>query len=293
MKVLLVVNTGRRRKPVPARILEGFAGAFGEAGVEWSFAESGAVEHAPDLVAGARASGCDTLLVGGGDGTLNVMLNAAWGSGLTLGVVPMGTVNAFARSVRIPLDPVRAVRHLLAANPAGVDAGRMNDRHFLCFASVGFDAGVVHDVNSAAKKQMGRLAFAVCGVKALGSFATLPRFTMEPEGRDPAAGHSLVLANIRNYAGATMFPDAAPDSGTMEAVVFLRNGALPIARWIGHRLAGLPGPSPDAVAGFAVRRFTLEAQAPLRVQLDGEPVHLGDDRRLEFECLPGAVRMLL
>ena len=289
MRVFFLINQGRRTAPVPPAQTDAFRAAFDAAGVEAEILPCHGADRVPALVERARAEGFDTLFVGGGDGTVNLLLNLTHGTGLTLGVVPMGTVNAFARSFDTPRRPEDAVARLLRAPVVGMDAGRVNGRLFLCFASVGYDAAVVHDVAlGEAKRRLGRLAFAWCAVRGAATPGRLARFEARADGQEPEAGHSLLLSNVRNYAGADLFPGARPDSGTMEMVLFRAAGALPVWQWAATALARGGGVSARRVA-----RLTVRSERPLFVQLDGEPVTLDDPCRLEFEVLPGAARVLL
>jgi diacylglycerol kinase family enzyme len=166
LKIFFIVNGGR--KPVPAALLAQFAHLLQTHGVQHEVHVSTSLEHATQLVEQACSGNFDTLWVGGGDGTIHVLLNLALGRGLAFGVVPMGTVNALARSLGIPLNPLAAVGHLLESSSQPMDVGLVNGtQRFLCFASVGFDAAVVHDVTGAFKRRCGRVAYFLAGLRAV------------------------------------------------------------------------------------------------------------------------------
>ncbi|PKO16061.1 hypothetical protein CVU37_11955 [candidate division BRC1 bacterium HGW-BRC1-1] len=290
MKVFFMINVGRRASALPPALLNEFRAAFEGAGVSVEIVECHDPGDCPDLLRRAEAEGFDTLFIGGGDGTIHSVLNVMTPGAFTLGVVPMGTVNAFARSFGIPLRPMAAVKVLLNdSQVVAMDVGRVNDRQFLCFASVGFDAAVVHDVAlGKVKKLLGRLAFSFCTLRAVGRRARLVQFKVEGAGFEQQKGHSLVLSNVKNYAGVNLFSRARPDSGDMEMVVFGPKGLMPLARWAAVSMSR-SGEAPT----IAVKQFCVTGERLLIVQLDGEPVTLEHSERLEFETLPGAVRVLL
>lgn len=303
MKVFFVVNMQRRNRKPPQELLEQFEALFREHGVEHKIAPSHSIEHARELVDEALASGYDTLWVGGGDGTVNVLLNYSIGKGLTYGIVPMGTVNALARSLGIPSLPIEAARYLLGASPKPVDVGRINDRHFLCFASVGFDASVVHYLSEDIKKRFGRLAFLVSGVQAFQKRGTIAPFQIEAaavESDDKThplseTAHSFILSNIENYAGFRLFHKVQPGSGSMELYLFRQRRLWPMLAWCA-RLGFGPCRSSRLlryVGHHLVTEFTVKSEAPMFLQIDGEAMHLDDDREFRFTCLPGAVKLLL
>jgi diacylglycerol kinase family enzyme len=106
---------------------------------------TGARGEARAFAADAAVAGYEVVLSIGGDGTAN---EAAWGllgSSTALGLLPMGSGNGLARTLGIPLDPVRAVATLAHAVRRRMDVGMVNGRPFLNVAGAGFDAQVGAD----------------------------------------------------------------------------------------------------------------------------------------------------
>lgn len=298
MRVFFIINRGRRARPVPRALLAGFHAVLDGCSEEHRIEESASVGDTPRLVGEAEAGGFDTLWIGGGDGTIHHVLNESLESGMAYGVVPMGTVNAFARATGIPLDPLSAARYLAGATPLPAALGRVNGRHFLCFASVGFDAAVVHDVSAASKIRLGKFAYVVRGLGAAFKPARLARFTMEARGADGAVardtGHSLVASNIRNYAGLDLFPAASPHTPTLDLALFRTAGAGPLLAYAVRGAARLDTSRGGAdTARMHATEFRLVADSRLYLQLDGDAVTVENPCDLRFECLPGAVRVLL
>jgi YegS/Rv2252/BmrU family lipid kinase len=89
------------------------------------------------LVGEAVESGCDTLVAGGGDGTINTAASAVVGRNITLGVLPLGTLNHFAKDLGIPLNLDEAAKIILNGNWCRVDVGEVNGRIFLNNSSLG------------------------------------------------------------------------------------------------------------------------------------------------------------
>jgi diacylglycerol kinase family enzyme len=84
-----------------------------------------------------RAKSCDVIIVGGGDGTVSAAAAAAAESRLALGIIPLGTMNLFARSLAIPLDMHAAAAALAAGDLAHVDIGEVNGRFFIHHVTLG------------------------------------------------------------------------------------------------------------------------------------------------------------
>lgn len=97
----------------------------------------------------ALADGCEVVAAVGGDGTVNEVANALIGSEAALAVIPFGTGNDYAKSLKIPHDPVAAARLAFEREPTLVDVGRVDGhRAFVNIAGVGFDAEVMTIFNN-------------------------------------------------------------------------------------------------------------------------------------------------
>jgi len=170
----------------------------------------------------AADAGFDAVLSVGGDGTAN---EAAWGllhSPTALGLIPAGSGNGLARSLRIPLRPAAALRALQDAVVRRMDVGTVNGRPFLNVAGAGFDALV-----GAAFHEWGRAG----GRRGLFNYfrLALPRaldyrassWSLEA-GTERFAGPAFLVAflNGRQYGGAAvMSPGSRLDDGLLEVVV--------------------------------------------------------------------------
>jgi diacylglycerol kinase family enzyme len=310
LKIFLILNGGR--KPVPAKLVQELKDLLRSDSSEHRVEVSTSLEHAHALVDEASAKGFDALWVGGGDGTIHNVLNHALSRGMILGVVPMGTVNALARSLGIPLKPLSAARHLLTCEARPMDVGIVNGtQRFLCFASIGFDAAVVHDVSGRFKRYGGRVAYFLAGCRALFRRKRVQPFEVsfpsaakrmtddgdETETETKAqTGYSLVVSNISNYAGFPMFHTVEPSSGSMELWLFRQPRIRQILFWAVRsifRMRGRHKACGGTVGHYLITKFGSGGKNPLFLQLDGEAVSLGNDTEFRFECLPAAVRVLM
>lgn len=325
MKTFLIVNGGRGKQPPGDFLLAELRKAVDAAGPGGRVAVSHSIEEAKDLVEEAAAGGYESLWMGGGDGTIHVLLNYAYQRGMALGVIPMGTVNALARSLGIPRDPLTAAWRLAKARPRTFDVGQVAGRKFVCFASVGFDAAVVHEVTGEWKRHWGRLAYITAGIKALINPGRLVRFTVDfdqcaleaPSGEiDPnilttcdlalkgepvcrtQEGYSLIVSKICNYGGLNLFPHVLPCSGAMETWLFRRRRTDDLVRWlIATGAGGLGTPIRRLmtvdVGHYMTPSFTIRSEKPLYLQLDGEAILADNPTELRFECIRNAVQLLV
>lgn len=119
------------------------AEVFGRAGHDLSVAVVAGEEIAPAMRAAAEEEGLDGIVAGGGDGTISTAAGIAWRHGLILGVVPAGTMNLFARALKLPLDPHAALETLAGGEVMAVDIASVNGRPFVHQFSAGLHARMV------------------------------------------------------------------------------------------------------------------------------------------------------
>jgi diacylglycerol kinase (ATP) len=163
-RVLLIVNPASRRA---ARIRSRTLKAFADAGVDCDEMPTEAPGHAATL-AKAHAHKYHAVFTLGGDGTVMEVLGALAHQGPPVGVLAGGTANVVARTLRIPLNPARAVSVLLKGDEATMDLGRLGDgRRFAIGVGVGLDATMIAEAPARIKKRFGFMAYVLGGYKAV------------------------------------------------------------------------------------------------------------------------------
>lgn len=109
----------------------------------------------------------DLVIVGGGDGTLNAALEGLVNTQLPLGILPLGTANDLARTLRIPQSIPKACEVIAQGHLQWIDLGRVNDKHFFNVASLGLSVEITRRLNKTAKRFWGVLAYAVAAIKVI------------------------------------------------------------------------------------------------------------------------------
>jgi YegS/Rv2252/BmrU family lipid kinase len=138
--VVLNASSGRgEATKVAARLKEIFEAGGREAHI--TLARAG--DELRAAVRRAVEAGCDTLVAGGGDGTINTAASAVVGREISLGVLPLGTLNHFAKDLGIPLDLEEATKIILEGAWCRVDVGEVNGRFFLNNSSLGVYPAIV------------------------------------------------------------------------------------------------------------------------------------------------------
>ena len=251
--------------------------------------------HATQLAREAAAS--ETIVVFGGDGVFNEVLNGVDGR-VPLGFVPGGRTNVLPRALGLPRDPVEASRRLLAGTERRISLGRANGRRFAFAAGIGLDSEAVRRVDAMGRGRDGRrpgdLAFVRAVVSTMAAAGWRLPNHLEIRGHGPAA--LVVVSNdaVFTYGAGTAFrfcPDARFELG-LDFVALSRPGPLRILRGfacasVGRGLDAIPG----AIAGHDVDRLEVSCREPAPLQVDGED--MGDVQRAVFEAERDAVTVLV
>lgn len=188
------------------------------------------------LAAAAAREGAEVVVAAGGDGTLNEVVNGLAALPVhqrpVLGVLPLGTVNVFARELGIPTRLDSAWRIIRAAQSRQIDLGlathAAGQRRFVQMAGAGLDAMAIARVNWRLKKAAGPLAYLWAGLGTLVS--GVPPITVTG-GPTPVPGRLALLGNGRLYGGPfPVFPRAAPDDGRLDLALLNRIHPLALLR---------------------------------------------------------------
>ncbi len=233
------------------------------------------------LAAQAVRAGFQTLIAAGGDGTVNEVLNGLGDvpgafDRARLGILPLGTMNVFARELAIPRRLGQAWEVLQRGQETHIDlpvaefvaGGKAQRRYFIQLAGAGWDARAVELVSWTLKKKIGPLAYVVAGLKALRE--TRPRIILEGTSAPPA--ELILLGNGRYYGGKwVFFPRASLRDGQLDLCVFPKVNCGQILRMSAGLALGRPTRF-CAARHLQAAAFTLTSCGRVPLQLDGETV---------------------
>lgn len=232
------------------------------------------------LAAEAVTENFEVIAAAGGDGTVNEVINGIGDvphgfERVRLGILPLGTVNVFARELGIPSGVWSAWKTLLHERETRIDLpwveyacnGTPHRRYFAQLAGAGLDARAVELVDLSHKKKIGPGAYLLAGFKAL-RFPQPPITVSAPEGS--ATGGLVLMGNGKFYGGRyKIFPDADIHDGLLEVCVFPRVNWWTLARCAPVLLA--LGKVPEkTVQRIRAASFTLTSSERCGFELDGE-----------------------
>ena len=140
--VILNATSGARSSPEAPTEIDGlFRGRNAAAEIHYLTDPGDITATVRDAIAHDPAA--DVIVAAGGDGTVNAVASALAGQSIPLGVLPLGTLNHFAKELRIPLDLPSAVETIVAGQAVRVDVAQVNDRLFVNNASIGIYPNIV------------------------------------------------------------------------------------------------------------------------------------------------------
>jgi len=252
------------------------------------------------LAAEAIFDGFDTIIAAGGDGTLNEVLNGFGDAPdgfarARLGVLPLGTVNVFAREIGIPLQPEAAWAALQRGKEKRIDLAQVvngeSDRpertYFAQLAGAGRESRAIELVNWPLKKKIGPLAYVVAGLKAMRE--THGEIVVSA-GTQSITGQLVLVGNGCLYGGTfRIFPGADLCDGKLDVCVFPKVNWPTLFR-CGFSLL-LRGRLPESVVRrLRAASFALHGPRGLHFEVDGELAGLLPAR---FSIQPGRLRVLV
>jgi YegS/Rv2252/BmrU family lipid kinase len=249
--------------------------------------------HATALAREAVEDEAALVLAAGGDGTVNEVATALIGTGVPLGIVPVGSGNGLARALRLPLRPDRALVALETAIPRRMDVGLINGKPFLNVAGVGFDAFVGWAFHKAGRTggRRGIFTYVRMSLRLLRLYE--PRSVSLTLGEQHLESRPFVMAfaNGPQYgAGAVLNPGAKLNDGRMELVIY-EDGRLTELLLLAPRLFLRGIERAPRYRRLPMERALLTALPGVEHHRDGEPEP--EAERLEVEVVPKALRVLV
>jgi diacylglycerol kinase family enzyme len=250
-------------------------------------------EEMIDTARRALRHGAKLVVAGGGDGTINAVASVMVGSGVHFGVLPLGTLNHFAKDLGIPLDLDEAVRNLAEGVPRQVDVGEVNGRIFLNNSSLGLYPDIVRD----REKQQSRLGRGKWLAALWATIAALRRYPflsmrLTVGGETLARRTPFVFIGNNRYTmqGLAIGERDRLDDGLLSLYVAQHPTRLGLLRFAFDALLGKLGSERNfdvlEASGFEIDTH----HARLHVATDGEVTVMNPP--LRYRVRPGALTVL-
>jgi YegS/Rv2252/BmrU family lipid kinase len=282
-RAVLLINPGARRGDEG---LDAVAARLRAGGMEVEEAEL----DGPDTVARcAAAVALDCAVICGGDGSICRAAPAFLATGVTLGILPMGTANDLARTLGIPEDLEAAADVILAGHRRTIDVGSVNGKPFFNVASIGLSTELARQLSPELKRRWGRLSYALAAFRTL---LRARRFAVSiTEDGATQRTHSVQVAvgNGRFYGGGSVVAEAAAiDDGHLDLYSLEMRAIWKLALMLMSFRSGALGAWSEVRTARGTE-FEIRTRRPRPINADGEIIA---ETPAIFRVHPGAVTVL-
>lgn len=238
--------------------------------------------------------GWDHILIAGGDGTINHIVNLMKSNGVNIpvGVLPVGTANDFATALGMSSDIMKACRQILSGEVRALDLGKVNDKYFVNVLSFGLFTDVSQKTPTILKNTFGKLAYYVNGINELAGFHKMD-LSIKSDGGD-FEGRALI-ALIFNGRTAGTLPLAYKSDlsdGFFDVLIVKSDNPLETVQIAIRYVVSYRGQKdyPRGIEHIKCTHLTADVKKPIPTDVDGQP---GPQFPMEISCESGALRAIL
>lgn len=262
----------------------GFVATLLRIGKELSF------KPLPELVEALKP---EHILIAGGDGTVNRLINFMRNHKITtpIAILPTGTANDFAATIGMPDNPIKALRAILGGKVTKVDLGRVGDKYFINVLSCGLMCDVSQRTPTVMKNTFGKVAYYFSSISELPNFRRM-KITVESKELSYCGQCLLVMIfNGRSAGSVKMAQSASITDGVLDVLIIKGDNIVYTIRTLFHFLLQRKGVYPDDVVYFRTNRLKIHLEGEnVATDIDGEQ---GGEFPLDVECLPNELEVII
>jgi YegS/Rv2252/BmrU family lipid kinase len=232
----------------------------------------------------------DCVIVGGGDGSVNATIEGLLETHLPVGVLPLGTANNLARTLKIPTDLEGACETIAQGKIEAIDLGWVNGHYFFNVAGMGLSASINQQVEKHLKRRLGVIAYAMTALRLIFKQRRL-RAEIHCDGEViRVKTYQITVCNGRYYgSGLTVAADAAIDDQRLDLC------SLEIQHWwqVFWMIPALTRGQYAAGRGIRIlhsREFAIYTRHPTAIDTDGE---ITTATPAQFRVIPQAIRIFV
>lgn len=308
-KAVLLYNPDSGGSKQRQRELQSALSILRDGGVDAELLPTESADHAGEEVARAISAGCDTVFACGGDGTINNIVQVLANTPIALGILPIGTANALAHDLRLPLNVPAAAKAALNAAPRRIALGRITclnlngtseTRFFVVAAGIGVDAHLFYKLHTGTKQRLGMGAYYA---KAWHMWFTYPmtRFRVEYSETGGVAKNvevtELMAVRIQNFGGVVreFAPGASLDREDVRLILCRTAHRLAYLAYVTRCLLGGAWNIPGIDLAYSTKAscsYSPNESSPQRkiyVEADGELI---GSLPAEITMVPNALTLL-
>ena len=230
----------------------------------------------------------DLMVVAGGDGTVNFVVNAMKQKGLDIpvGIIPAGTANDFAKALGMSDRPLEAARQIAFGRVDRVDCGRVNNQYFVNVLSFGIFTTTSQHTSNTSKHLIGKLAYLIEGVKEFRSMHAVP-LQVRADGQCFDLNSLIVLIfNGETAGGFHLARRSSVRDGLFDCLMLEKKNVI---RSTEAMIRYLLGGRPRIIRQLQARQLDIRSALNEPTDVDGQK---GAGFPLHIECLPGGLQVM-
>lgn len=233
------------------------------------------------------------LLIAGGDGTIDLILNAMklFNIDIPIGILPTGTANDFANALGIPYNAKDAINKIIKSNPKKIDIGKINDKYFINVASAGMFTDVSQRINQELKNYIGKVSYYIKGIEEALYMRKFNISVYSEEITYEGSMYLMLIFNGKTAGNINLAYKSEIDDGYLDVIIFK---GMPLKMSIPVLISILKGEHLDhlnesELLYFKTKKLLVKCNDDLITDIDGEK---GPDFPLEIECIKGGIEIL-
>jgi diacylglycerol kinase (ATP) len=251
----------------------------------------GSVEHPQDYtpIIQQYKDQVELVIVGGGDGTLNAAVDGLVDTQLPLGILPLGTANDLARTLKIPIALPEACRVIAAGYHQPIDLGWVNGKHFFNVASLGLSVDITDKLTKEAKRRWGIFAYGITAIRVIFSARPFHAEIQFEGGAKRVKTLQIAIGNGQYYGGGmkiahdATIDDQRLDLCSLEIQRWWQIFTVLLALWTGRHGKGV------GTRTLCGSEFHIYTHKPYNINTDGDltvvtPAH--------FRVIPHALNVI-
>lgn len=285
-RALMLVNPNSRRG---GTALDSVIERLRAGGVDVLIEQLGAPQDVPTQIVALRDQ-ADLVIVCGGDGTLNAAAGGVVKTGLPMAILPMGTANDLARTLRIPENLDQAADIIIAGKQTRIDLGEVNGHPFFNVASLGLSVDLARGLTPEVKRRWGKLGYALAAFKVLRQARRFRAEIISEAGPVRVRTLQIAVGNGVHYGGGTVIQaDATIQDGRLDLYSLELRNVWKFGLMLGAFRRGQHGLW-DEVRTDKGTDFEIRTIRPMPINTDGDIVTHTPAR---FTVHPGAVSVFV
>jgi len=287
-KITLIANPisgGRKDKTELLKIVSDY---FSQNGNEVTLKTTSRRGEATEFAKQSVRNSDDLVVVVGGDGTINEVASGLVGSEVAMGIIPMGSGNGLARTLRIPQNIDKACKLISEGDRVKIDTGKANGRFFVLVAGVGFDAAVGKRFDQHHKR--GAISYFYIGAKEFFLYKPeIVKLSFDDHSLEVKA-FLIAAANGQQYGNnAIIAPDAKLNDGFLDITIIHYTSAFQLIRALPKLFSGRLKRYPNADF-YQAKSVRIQRSGPGVLNVDGEPVD--EQSIIEISILPKCLKII-